>query len=297
MVALPDRPERAMADMIYRAIQRKTVKDAWLGRLSASSIGEECLRKLYMKFRGYNVGPQTVSVTEGRVQKIFDTGHLKELQAVNDLRAAGFLVWDKDEDGKQFRYIDETGHFICKVDGVIKGVLGAPVTPHLLEIKSHNKKNFDRLLKEPIKESFPKHYAQIQSGMKAMEMDRGLYVAICKDDERYHFERVRRDETELSKHDERVRTLVHDRLIPAGISATASAKGCRYCDFKESGQCVGRTPPARNCRTCVQSSPGPNGTWTCGLDGHELDQKAQRAACQSYEGKNNLDSRLYLLSG
>ena len=169
MVALPDRPEAAMADMIYRAISRRTIRKAWLGRLSASSIGDECLRKIYMRWRGYNVPPGAMAVTDGRLQKIFDTGHSKEEQVIHDLRAAGFLIWDKDEDGRQFQFTDETGHFVCKADGVIKGVIGAPVTPHLLEIKTHNKDQFAKLKKEPIRQSFPKHYGQIISGMNGKE--------------------------------------------------------------------------------------------------------------------------------
>jgi hypothetical protein len=44
--------------------------------------------------------------------RLFETGHLQEERIVEDLRRAGFAVWDKREDGRQFEFIDETGQFI-----------------------------------------------------------------------------------------------------------------------------------------------------------------------------------------
>ena len=196
MVAIPPRPEQQIINRVYAAIEaEKSSTDLYLGRLGSSFIGEECIRQVWLDWRGF-----AREGFEGRMLRLFETGHLQEERIVADLRRAGFAVWDKQEDGRQFEFIDETGHFISKVDGVIKNVPDSD-TPHVLEVKTHNKNSFSGVAKKGIQESKPLHYAQVQISMALGGFTRALYVAVCKDDEQFYVERVKEDkETQQHLH-------------------------------------------------------------------------------------------------
>ena len=277
MVALPPRPEQQVIDRIYGAIEKeKAEPEIYLGRLGASSVGAECIRAVWLSWRAY-----ARKVFPGRMERLFETGHQQEARIVADLRRAGFEVWDKREDGKQFEYTDKSGHLITKVDGVIKGVPEAEKTPHVLEIKTHNKNSFSGLVKKGVQEGKPEHYIQMQVGMMLSGMNRSLYVALCKDDEQFYVERVKADKTEQDKLKAKVIKLVDARLKPAGISESPDAFSCKFCDMKQ--VCFGEVAPLRNCRTCSMCTPGDEGKWVCELNKETLSFDKQRLACEHYE--------------
>ena len=113
-----------------------------------------------------------------------------------------------NEYGSHFEFTDSTGHFVCRADGVVKNVPHNSES-HLLEIKTHNKKSFSALQRHGVKESKPEHYAQVQISMALGNLKRGLYVAVCKDDEQFYIERIKpstRDQKNLQK---RITSLVN----------------------------------------------------------------------------------------
>lgn len=277
MAALPQ-PENTMADTIYAAIEKESRgKLLYLARIGASSIGEECLRSLWYSWRAYDD-----KQFGGRMLRLFETGHLQEDRIIADLRRAGYDVWSHDDDGKQFTYTDETGHFVCKLDGVIKGVPGAEKTPHDLEVKTHSKKSYEELKKKNVERAKPFHYWQMQAGMLYSGLTRALYVALCKDDEDYHIERLRPDAEVQEGVKRKIITLVEARMPPAGISADGGAFGCKWCDMRD--VCVNGKEPIRTCRSCQHSEPvKKDGAWVCTLTGAVLSQDEQRATCEEYE--------------
>ncbi len=279
MVALPARPEQEIIDRVYSAFERKDAEkrpDLYLGRLGSSFIGNECIRQIWLDWRGY--ARQTF---EGRMLRLFETGHIQEDRVVANLKDAGFEVWALDENGKQFEFTDETGHFITKIDGVIKGVPGSEKTSHILEVKTHNKNSFASLLKNGVQKAKPEHYAQMQTSLALSGMTRALYVAVCKDDEKFYVERIKEDKAEHTKLKSKIISIVNAKMRPAGISDDASSFGCKYCDFKQ--VCVKEVKPLKHCRSCDLSITTENGTWTCSLTGTTLTQDQQRAGCLQYE--------------
>ena len=277
MVAIPPRPEQQIINRIYAAFEKSNVKpEIYLGRIGSSFIGEECIRQIWLDWRGFDRGQ-----FEGRMLRLFETGHLQEARVVDDLRRAGFSVWDKQEDGKQYEYVDESGHFITKVDGIIKDVPESN-KPHILEIKTHNKNSFNNLLKKGVQYAKPSHYSQMQISMALSGLTRALYVSVCKDDEQYYVERVKEDTVEQNKLLQKITKLIEARLRPAGISDDASGFGCKFCDMKS--VCVKDKEPLRHCRTCTMCVPGQEGKWVCGLNNHTLTYDEQRKACEHYEG-------------
>ena len=73
---------------------------------------------------------------------LFETGDREEDRVVSNLRAVGVKVWEKDpETGKQIRFTECGGHFALSLDGVGEGFKESD-TPHTLEFKTMNEKNF-----------------------------------------------------------------------------------------------------------------------------------------------------------
>jgi len=285
VATIPYRVEDQLSDLIYEARQREEAakrsrRGISLARLGSSTIGHPCVRYVYLDWRAHARAPQV----DGRVQAIFDTGHLLEARTLDDLGRAGLEVWAVDAKiGKQFEWLDETGHFVCKPDGVVKGLPWDPKTPHSLEIKSHNLKNFGAIAKEQsLAKANQGHYVQCQSGMWLSGLGKCLYVARCKNDERYYFETVVRNDKAIAWIADRVGSLYRTEVTPAGISADASAFLCTaYGGCDQRGPCLGGQP-LKNCRTCQKCEPGPEGSWLCGLWEKSLTWDEQRAACEEY---------------
>lgn len=273
MAQLP-RHEQEIADKIYAAIEKENDRPPYLTRIGASAIGEECLLSLWYGWRGFSNKKHS-----GRMLRLFNTGHLQETRVIEDLRKAGYSVWDLDDNGKQFTYTDSTGHFVVKLDGVIKGVPGAEKSAHVLEIKSHNKKSFDDLFKKGVKEAKPMHYYQMQAGMLYSNIDRALYVSICKDDEAYYVERIHPDEATQEDIKSRIQTLLDAIIPPVGISDDGKNWACKWCDHLK--LCTKEAEPEKTCRSCSYSDPSTGG-WACRLKGIHLSSNDQLKACDDY---------------
>ena len=279
MVAIPPRPEQQIINNTYAAIEKEEDSkspDIYLGRLGASFIGEECLRKIWLDWRAF-ARPKF----DGRMLRLFNTGHIQEERIVNDLRNAGLEVWDKNEDGDQYAFTDSTGHFVVKVDGIVKGVPESEHKAHDLEIKTHNKDSFNGVVKKGVELSKPQHYIQMQAGMLFGKFTRALYVALNKDNEQYHIERIKENKIEQHKIQVKIEKLVNARLRPAGISEDGGSFGCKFCDMKT--VCLKQEIPLVNCRTCVNAIPVENGEWMCNLNKQKLSLFDQRVTCDSYE--------------
>jgi hypothetical protein len=217
---------------------------------------------------------------DGRMLRLFMTGHLQEDRIIADMKQAGFTIYEKDSNGDQFTFTDETGHFVVKLDGVIKGVPSAENTPHVLEVKTHNKNSFTELEKKGIVISKPMHYYQVQAGMLFSGIDRGLYTALCKDDEKFYIRRIKPDTHTQNDILKRIDILVNSEIRPARLGESDEAYPCRWCDFKE--VCFDKKPPLKNCRTCEYSKPVSEGKWWCEKNDFNLPMELQLEGCESY---------------
>lgn len=270
-------PEATMTDKIYEQYERRNVKPIYLSRIGASSIGDPCLRAIWLSWRGYDD-----KKFSGRMLRLFATGHLQEERIQKDLQDAGFQVWTHQENGEQFTYTDDTGHFVCKLDGVIKGVIGAEKTPHDLEIKTHSLKSYEDLKKKGVDKAKPVHFYQMQAGMMLSKLTRALYVALCKNDEDYHIERVKPDPKVQEDIQNRITALVRATIPPVGVSPDGTAPECRFCDMK--AVCTGQKRPIKTCRSCQHAEVIPTGgSWGCNKFGGTLTIDQQRNACDAYE--------------
>ena len=252
MVAIPNTPT---IDAIYALYSKRAAEEPARDYLGGSEIGRECNRRIWYSFR--QVAREEI---EGRMARLFQTGHREEARIIQDLRDIGCEVLDKDPaTGKQWRYTN--GHISGGLDAVVKGLPEAPKTWHLLEVKTANKKRFDELEKHGVQKAKPEHYAQMMIYMGMAELTRAVYIAVCKDDDRLYVERVEFDENTYKALIIKAKRIINEESPPERISEKADGYPCKFCPMVQS--CHGEKMPAVSCRTCVHSSPIENGKWAC----------------------------------
>lgn len=260
---------------IHRAYEEANDEDR-RGYLGASIIGKECERELWLYFR-WATEPEKF---DGRMLRLFQTGHREEARMVDDLRRAGVEVWDVDpRTGKQFSISNLGGHFKGHLDGVALGILEAPKTPHVLELKTHNTKSFTALRNQGVRKAKPEHYAQMQIYMHHMDLKRAFYLAHNKDTDELYAERIEYDAVAAIGYLARAERIITDERPPARLHGDPEKWPCMFCSQRWT--CHGLAWAPRNCRTCLHSSPqmDGDGRWTCARDGRDLSREDQAAGC------------------
>ena len=271
MPPLPD-SMHTTARKIYEWYESK--KEDHREHLGASLIGHHCDRFLWLTFR-WAASPQF----GGRVLRLFDTGKREEARVYEELRAIGVELHTEDG-GKQITCRDSTGHFGGSLDGVGLGFPEAPKSWAVLEIKTANDKAFTSLKAKGVEAAKPQHYAQMQTYMGMMEMDRAMYICINKNTDDIHTEWVHFDkETYRDLLARAGRTI--KRATPADkISEDPSNWLCKMCDMYK--LCHQQEPAEANCRTCCHSTPKDGGKWQCHEHDKELSADDQRKGCDSH---------------
>lgn len=245
--------------------------------LGASQIGEQCERKLWYSFRWV-----TAVMFDARILRLFARGHREEETFIDLLRKAGVLVIDRNpKTGKQFTFSAVGGHFGGSLDAMLKGLQEAEGW-HLGEFKTSGEKAFNDLEAKGVEASKPVHYAQMQAYMKWSNTIQAYYMAVNKNDDRIHAERItyKADFAEgLFKKAERI--ITSDRP-PVGISDNGTYFECKWCDHR--GTCHEKKIAQVNCRTCIHATPELDGDarWSCRKHGKDLTVEEQRAACHSH---------------
>ncbi len=243
--------------------------------IRGSAIGQ-CERRQWYAFRWAHAPEQF----EGRVLRLFETGNIEEDRMVEWLRLAGVTVHAVDPDTSQQWEVDACdGHFAGHLDGIVTGIIEAPVVEHLLECKTHNAKSFAQLVKYGVAASKPDHMAQMQIYMHLKGLKRAFYLAKCKDNDELYAERIHYDAAiglALEAKAERIKAA---NVAPAQIGE-ADHFECRFCPSK--GKCHGGDFALRNCRTCLHSDPINDGQWYCQRHERELRLDDQLSGCPSH---------------
>ena len=229
--------------------------------LGASMLGHPCNRWLWLSFRW-----AVIEKFEGRILRLFRRGQLEENTIVSDLRSAGLDV--RNTSANQAR-VDFGKHVSGSMDGIIYcGVPEAPNKQHILEAKTHALKSFEELGKSGVKKAKLMHWVQMQVYMLGSKIDRALYFAICKNDDRIYTERVRLEEAVAQKYVERGYKITLSDRMPEPLSSNSSWYECKFCAahkfcFKS------KITKEINCRTCAHSTAIDDSTWRC--ERHDAD--------------------------
>ena len=212
-----------------------------------SMAGHYCERYLWLNFRW-----AVITKLPGRIKRLFRRGHNEEFTVFEDLKNAGYEVTDSQ------KRVNFAPHFSGSIDGIITGLFESPKKKHLLEIKTHSLKSFDDLEKNGVEKSKFQHYVQMQLYMHALNIDRALYYAICKNDDRIYTERIKYDIEVALKYIERGKNIINNARCPDRISNDASWYQCKMCDFHSFCHVTKKTREV-NCRTCCHSTFNENG--------------------------------------
>jgi len=270
MTTIPN-SHKNIQSLIDKAHEEKTeVPRAHLG---ASTLGQPCDRKLWLSFR-WAVQPKF----PGRILRLFRRGHQEELSIISDLRAIGM---DVQKLAKQ-HWVNFGSHVSGSLDAIIdSGVPDAPKTQHIAEFKTHSKKSFDDLVKHGVEKSKPEHFVQMQVYMQGTNIGRALYLAVCKDDDRIHTERIKIDHAVAEKAVARGQRIALTDRMPEPLSNDPSWYQCMFCDAHKFCHETKKTEHV-NCRTCAMATPLSDSTWHCGKWDDVIPLEAQRTGCESH---------------
>lgn len=277
MVALPELvcPTLAAADRALEQSQERRRR----GHLGMSQIGGSCERAIWYSFR-WASQPNFDAPTLKR----FEDGHASEAVAIRRLKATpGLEVHDTDERGEQFKFTDFGGHFSGSCDGAALGLIQAPKTWHILEIKASEKwQDLDKAKKKvgekgALLDWNPTYYAQATLYMHYAGLDRHYLVCVSPGARKWTAVRTNADPVHAEVLRAKAERIIFADRAPPRIG-NADFWQCRFCDFAH--VCHGEAPIAeRNCRTCLHVSVERDGEWRCTKFGHNLSKTNQEAGC------------------
>jgi hypothetical protein len=255
MSKLPD-PVNTIATMIDQYHSSKPSKPR--PHMGVSLLGHHCDRWLWINFRW-----AVVEDFDGRILRLFRRGHSEEDTIIKDLRNIGIDIRSSQ------RRVDFGNHVSGSLDGVIEsGVPEAPKARHVAEFKTHSKKSFDDMVKNGVEKSKITHFIQMQVYMHGTSINRALYLAVCKDDDRIYTERVKYDKKVAEDAIIRGKRIAMSDRMPEPVSADPSWYQCKFCPAHSF--CHKAEPTKRiNCRTCSHSTAMPDSTFRC--ERHDAD--------------------------
>ena len=255
----------ATVEAIYAWNKKRGSSEKMRKYLGASIAGHECDRYLWFSFRQC-----FIPNFSGRIYRLFDRGNREESVFIEELRGIGCEVVDRDEDGDQIGISAIGGHFRGHLDGVGVGIPESPKTWHVLEFKTHCEKSFNELEKVGVKVSKPVHYAQMMIYMGHLKLTRALYLAVNKNDDRLHSERIHFNRDEFRSIMMRMDRIINSISLPDRCSKRSDYFRCKMCDAQ--ALCWGLDTvryvplPFKSCRHCCHATPevdSDDGRWTC----------------------------------
>lgn len=188
--------------------------------MGASILGKECDRQLWYEYH------QPIANNNPRIERIFNLGHLLEEYVIKLLKNSGFIVHNDDGSG-QYGFKDE------ELAGHVDGVIMIEGVPHLLEIKSASDKRFNEMVKKGVHLSDPTYYTQMQVYMKYMELDKGLFIVINKNDSSIHTEIIDYDPIEAEWAVNRGKGLAKTKELPERKFKSSAFLQCKFCNHRE----------------------------------------------------------------
>lgn len=282
MARLPNEPTPTVK-AIYESYERAN-KPRMQRRLGAASIGHACHRKTFYDFRW---AMNADGGHDGRLLRLFDTGHKEELRFVSDLRAIGCEVLEVDPTTKeQWTFTACDGHFVSKIDAAVRGLPEAPKAWHVAEFKTHSEKSFNELVKKGVRDAKPEHYAQVLAGMHLSGMERGLYLAVNKNTDDLYAERFHYVKAEGDALMAFAASIVKAKDAPPRAFDNSDKFPCSFCTHRQI--CWPSIPPhpavgcKATCRNCVHSSAVEGGFWKCERHGVSLSEDEQAKGCDDH---------------
>lgn len=252
----------------------KTFPAEHRNHLGISEIGDPCSRKLWYKFRWFDI-----EYFDGRMRRLFARGHREEEKYINYLEGIGCKVYRFDENGKQFRMTGVMGHYGGSCDGVVI-TPWFPDTPMVAEFKTHNTKSFTFYIRDGLAKSKPRHLDQMNCYGQKLNIRYGLYFPENKNDDDIQVTPIKLDWNRASQLEAKANEIINASTAPNRISNNPAYFECQYCNFKE--HCFNDKAPTINCRTCIQAKPIENAKWHCSLYNSIIPEDWIKTGCPNH---------------
>ena len=146
--------------------------------LGASSIGDECSRKLWYRYNGHK------EKFDAKTLRRFADGHRTEEVILGWLKSCpGIEIFTRGVDGNQIGFSSFGGKFAGHYDAIGRGFPQAPKTWHIVEVKCVNEKAFEELKKlksqnekTAIELWNPEYWSQVQVYMHMEGLKRSIHI-------------------------------------------------------------------------------------------------------------------------
>lgn len=162
---------------------------------------------------------------------------------------------------RQIRIVGSEGHFGGSLDAVAEHD-DFPGIVFLLEFKTYNDKQYNRLAKEGVQMKSPEHWGQMCVYGRNKGIRYALYMPINKNDDDISLIQCLELDWNLAVSLEaKADFLIRSKQPPERVSDNPSYWKCEYCH--NAGVCHRGEPVAFNCRSCRHSEPAQGGEWNC----------------------------------
>ena len=241
--------------------------------LGASSLGDECWRKLYYQFHHVSKKPKI----SGKLQRIFDNGHIAEGLMKKHLKMIGIEVWDDQLEIKGF-----AGHGGGYIDGKCTGFIEHQGKTLLAEFKAVNSKTFTAFQKEGVFRESIRYYSQMQNYMGRLELEMAAFMVINKNNSDIYIEFVPFDK---NFYEDQVCRKERDIITSEEPPRAAYPVGFYKCgNCEEFAICRLKAEPEKVCRSCKFSELEMESKWSCSKKKlKEIDKDLQFTGCEKWQ--------------
>lgn len=271
-------------EKIYSLYEERNKKNLPRDYLGASSLGEDCERSVWLKYRWFDKEEQS-----GRILRLLETGDLSEQRLIDNLKDIGIEVRAIDpETHTQYKAAALEGHLSGSVDGIatIDG------EDYILEFKTHNDRSFKELTKKGVEQAKRQHFVQVQIYMGLFKISKALYLAVNKNTDELYEEIIEFIPEYYVALLNKAQRLIDSEIPPMQIADNPEESfSCKFCSMKE--VCTNKKPPVKSCRTCVFAKPTPRvyrwenilsePRWECTKLSSFISTEQQLKGCSYYE--------------
>jgi hypothetical protein len=272
----------AAVDEAMMLAQIKNKSNAPRSHLGMSLIGG-CGRKTALNFLW--VGGE---LHNALTLKRFADGFSTEDLILERLKLLPYLTIVDLVDDRQVRVDGHKGHFVGHLDFEVLGLLQAPKTWHVGEVKSvgdSNWKKFKRCRdrykeKDVLKEFNETYYAQAQCYMKYRKRKRHWLIVSEAGGRDWDAVRTDYNAEDAQSYEDLAKQIIDhpNDTLPDKISESAEYFMCKYmCQY--TSICYDRGKVQRNCRTCLYGAPMDSGKWLCQKHERLLSYDEQLVGC------------------
>ena len=220
-------------DQAIVANETKRERRAYIG---ASSIGDECSRKIQYRYLNYPIDPDKAFTA--RTLRIFQFGHEIEDYASKWLRDAGFDLRTEDKNGGQFGFSIADGEIKGHIDGV---VCDGPVDmayPALWECKSANDSKFKAFVKHGVEKANKTYATQLALYQTYMDLSENpaLFTVVNKNTSEVYYELVPYNAKLAQEASDRAVNILTAAKANDILPRVAQSKDfflCKFCEFRE----------------------------------------------------------------